>query len=87
MLTQHNDNGRTGVNSAETALSTANVTPERFGRLWTLHVDGQVVAQALYVSQLRIDTGACTEYTAGARHVQRGRRRYHAQHGVCVRRR
>src|SRR4030095_1038175 len=56
VLTQHNDNGRTGANPAETLLSTANVKPETFGRLWTLYVDGQGVAQPLYVSQLRIDT-------------------------------
>ncbi len=56
VLTQHNDNARTGVNAAETVLSTANVKPDSFGRLWTLYVDGQVVAQPLYVSQLRIDT-------------------------------
>jgi hypothetical protein len=35
VLTQHNDNGRTGVNAAETVLSTANVKPDSFGRLWT----------------------------------------------------
>ncbi len=56
VLTQHNDNGRTGVNAAETVLTTANVKPDSFGRLWTLYVDGQVVAQPLYVSQLRVDT-------------------------------
>ena len=56
MLTQHNDNGRTGVNPAETLLNTTNVKPDTFGRLWTLYVDGQVVAQPLYVSQLRVDT-------------------------------
>jgi hypothetical protein len=56
VLTQHNDNARTGVNAAETVLGTTNVKPATFGRLWTLYVDGQVVAQPLYVSQLRIDT-------------------------------
>src|SRR5262245_22946332 len=56
VLTQHNDNGRTGANSAETLLNTTSVKPDTFGRLWTLFVDGQVVAQPLYVSQLRIDT-------------------------------
>jgi hypothetical protein len=56
VLTQHNDNSRTGVNAAETALTTANVKPDTFGKLWTLYVDGQVVAQPLYLSQLPIDT-------------------------------
>jgi hypothetical protein len=57
VLTQHNDNARTGVNSAETVLTVNNVKPETFGRLWTLYTDGQVVAQPLYVSGLAVDTG------------------------------
>jgi len=56
VLTHHNGNDRTGVNAAETLLTTANVKPATFGRLWSLYVDGQVVAQPLYVSQVRIDT-------------------------------
>ena len=56
VLTQHNDNARTGVNAGETILTTGNVKPDNFGRLWTLYVDGQISAQPLYVSQLRIDT-------------------------------
>src|SRR5262245_9658591 len=56
VLTQHNDNGRTGLNAGETILNTTNVKADTFGRLWTLYVDGQVVAQPLYVSQLRVDT-------------------------------
>lgn len=56
VLTQRNDNARTGAHTAETILTTGNVKPDRFGRLWSLYVDGQVVAQPLYVSKLRIDT-------------------------------
>src|SRR4029450_4185903 len=56
VLTQHNDNARTGVNAAETALTAANVKPNTFGRLWTLYADGQIGAQPLYLSQLAIDT-------------------------------
>jgi hypothetical protein len=56
VLTQHNDNARTGANLGETVLTTASVKPDTFGLLWTLYVDGQIVAQPLYVSQLRIDT-------------------------------
>jgi len=41
----------TGLNSAETALTPANVTPSKFGKLSTTPVDGQVYAQVL------IDTG------------------------------
>jgi outer membrane protein assembly factor BamB len=58
VLTQHNDNARTGTNPGESKLTTANVTPATFGRLWDLYADGQVVAQPLYVSQLAIDTPA-----------------------------
>jgi hypothetical protein len=58
VLTQHNDNARTGANLAETVLNRSNVGPGKFGKLWTLYTDGQVVAQPLYVSQLKIDTSA-----------------------------
>src|SRR5215471_8891709 len=58
VLTQHNDNARTGANTAETVLTTANVKPETFGRLWTLYADGQVSAQPLYISQVAVDTSA-----------------------------
>jgi hypothetical protein len=58
VLTQHNDNARTGANTAETLLTTANVRPNTFGKLWTLYVDGQIVAQPLYVSKLAIDTSS-----------------------------
>lgn len=60
VLTQHNNNARTGVVLDETVLTTANVSQARFGRLWNLYVDGQVVAQPLYVSKLAIDTSSNT---------------------------
>gem|GEM_PF-1412213 len=60
VLTQHNDNARTGANTAETSLSSQTVTVDKFGKLWTLYADGQVVAQPLYVSNLAIDTPAVT---------------------------
>ncbi len=56
VLTQHNDNARTGANIHESVLTVANVNSRKFGKLWTLDVDGQVSAQPLYVSGLRIDT-------------------------------
>lgn len=56
VLTQHGDNARTGANLAETILGTANVGSGRFGKLWTLYADGQIVAQPLYVANLAIDT-------------------------------
>jgi hypothetical protein len=56
VLTQHNDKARTGANLEETVLGTADVGSGRFGKLWTLYADGQVVAQPLYVAGLAIDT-------------------------------
>lgn len=43
------DTAGTGANTAETVLNTANVGPGKFGRLFSLPVDGQVYAQPLYV--------------------------------------
>ena len=54
VLTQHNDNRRTGANLQETTLTVANVK-QKFGKLWTLFVDGQIVAQPLYVSGLKVE--------------------------------
>jgi outer membrane protein assembly factor BamB len=49
VLTQHNDNMRTGANLAETRLNTSNVHARKFGKLFTRSVDGQIYAQPLYV--------------------------------------
>jgi hypothetical protein len=54
ILTHHNDNRRTGANLQETLLTVDNVK-QKFGKLWTLFVDGQIVAQPLYVSGLKVD--------------------------------
>src|SRR5437773_11475535 len=54
VLTHHNDNRRSGANLHETELTVANVK-EKFGKLWTLFADGQIVAQPLYVSGLKVD--------------------------------
>jgi hypothetical protein len=56
VLTQHYTNARVGAVLDETILTTANVNTARFGKLWTLYADGQVVAQPLYVSGLQINT-------------------------------
>jgi len=54
LLTQHNDNARTGANLRETILNTSNVNVKTFGKLWTRDVDGYLYAQPLYVQNLRI---------------------------------
>jgi hypothetical protein len=55
--TYHNDNSRTGQNTAETILTTANVNSSQFGKLFTVKVDGPVYAQPLYMSNVNIDGG------------------------------
>ena len=54
VLTQHNDNARTGENTRETTLTLANVKADTFGKLFTRSVDGYLYAQPLYVPNLRV---------------------------------
>jgi len=54
VLTQHNDNQRTGANLNETMLNTSNVNGNQFGLLFKLGVDDQVWASPLYVAGLSI---------------------------------
>ncbi len=62
VLTQHNNNQRTGANLNETTLNTSNVNGNQFGLLFKLAVDDQVWASPLYVAALSI--GDCTQSTS-----------------------
>jgi hypothetical protein len=50
VLTQHNDNTRTGANLQETTLTVANLNNANFGKLAFRLVDGDIYAQPLIVS-------------------------------------
>ena len=54
VLTQHNDNSRTGQNLQETILNTSTVNVHNFGKLFSLPVDGNIYVQPLYVPNLTI---------------------------------
>ncbi len=50
MLTWHNDNWRSGANTAEKILTTTNVTSSLFGKICSAPTDGAVNAQPLIVT-------------------------------------
>lgn len=54
VTTYHYDNMRTGQNTQETTLTTANVNSAKFGKLGAFMVDGKVDAQLLYLSNVSI---------------------------------
>lgn len=54
VLTQHNDNARTGANLQETTLTPANVNVNQFGKLFTRIVADIIWAQPLYVPNVAV---------------------------------
>jgi hypothetical protein len=48
---------RTQANLQETTLTPQNVSPNNFGKLFTVHTDGEIYTQPLYVSNLAIAGG------------------------------
>jgi hypothetical protein len=49
VITSQYDNARTGANLNETNLTPRNVNVQHFGKIFTLHVDGDVYAQPLFL--------------------------------------
>jgi hypothetical protein len=54
VLTAQYDNARSGAILTETRLTPANVNAGRFGKLFSLKVDGDVYAQPLFVPRVQI---------------------------------
>lgn len=57
VLTQHNDQWRSGATLSETVLSPSSVSATTFGKLFSYAVDGSVYAQPLIVQNLAIGGG------------------------------
>jgi hypothetical protein len=57
VMTYQNDKGRTGQNLRETTLNRENVNLDKFGKLFTIPVDGDLYAQPLYLSGVTIKGG------------------------------
>jgi hypothetical protein len=57
VLTQHNNQGRTGANLEETILTPRNVTEKQFGMLIKHIVDDQVYSQPLVATDVKIGGG------------------------------
>ena len=54
VITSQYDNARTGANLNETHLAPGNVNVQHFGKLFTLHVDGDVYAQPIFLGGVEI---------------------------------
>ncbi len=57
VLTSHNDQFRSGANTAEVVLNTTNVNQNKFGLKRSYAVDGQIYAQPLYMPNVPINGG------------------------------
>jgi hypothetical protein len=57
VLTQHNDNARTGANLRETVLTPVNVNEPHFGMLFKREVDDQLYTQPLVVTGVSVKGG------------------------------
>jgi len=57
VVTYHNDIARTGQNLQETILTTSNVKSSKFGKLFTMPVDGVIDAEPLYLAGVSIAGG------------------------------
>lgn len=58
VLTEHNDNSRSGANTAETRLTRSNVRSTTFGKLFSEPVDGYIVGQPLLVPAVQFPDGS-----------------------------
>jgi chitodextrinase len=56
VTTYHNNLSRDGANTHEFTLTTSNVKPATFGKLFSCTVDGAIYAQPLWVANLTIGT-------------------------------
>lgn len=57
VITQHNDNSRSGSYPAESTLIPANVNAASFGLLYKRNVDGDTMSQPLYMRQVHTAMG------------------------------
>ena len=57
VLSYHNDNASDGQNTQETVLTPSNVNSTSFGKVFTASVDGNVLAQPLFMPALNIAGG------------------------------